>query len=180
LNSQKFITTIDFQSQNLLDDTVTELIHNSEDENYFANLKDLHFYTREDPTRAIYPSILQFPFLRAINLTELIQEYDISDGGFRVSHQTDKKLYVLKVVNRPFYLPGDSDVIRQELGNLQQLKNVAGIVQPAGVAIFPNPYITNPSDNPETVIYGILLEYYIGGTLQQIFNKQQIKQYNWK
>lgn len=30
------------------------------------------------------------------------------------------------------------------------------------------------------VIYGILLEYYNGGTLQQIFNNQQLKQHSWK
>lgn len=62
-------------------------------------------------------------------------------------------------------------VIRQELENLQQFKNVAGILQPAGVATFPNSYTTNPSNNPQIVIYGILLEYYNCGTLQQIFNK---------
>lgn len=72
-------------------------------------------------------------------MTELIQEYEISDGVFRVLPETEKKLYILKVVNRPFYLPRDSDAIRQELENLQHFKNVTGIVQPVGVAVLPNP-----------------------------------------
>lgn len=88
LNPKNFITTIDFQSQNLLSDTITELIHNPEDENDLTNLKDLHLYTREDPKRVIYPSIFQFPFLRAVNLAVLIQGYEISDGVFTLCYTT--------------------------------------------------------------------------------------------
>jgi hypothetical protein len=50
------------------------------------------------------------------------------------------------VVNRPFYQPRDTDIIRQELRNLEQFKGVTGIVQPAGVAVFANPYTLKPSN----------------------------------
>ena len=193
---QDLITMIDFQSQALLDNTVTELIleegakttaainvhHEPENNNHLTKLKkSLQFYVREDPLRVFYPPACQFSTFRAIKVAELIQEYEITDGVFRVLHEGDNKSYVLKVVNRPFYQPRDSDVIRQELENLELFKGVAGIAQPAGIAVLPNPYATDLQDrNPQMVISGILLEYYSGGTLQCALNEQRVKEFSWE
>lgn len=192
---QDLITILDLQSQALLDNTVTELIleegtestaainihHDPEDSNRFTKLKNLQFLIREDPSRVIYPPVCQFPNFRAIESAELIQEYEITDGVFRVLHKGDNETYVLKVVNRPFYQPRDSDVIRRELENLEHFKGVAGIVQAAGVAVLPNPYATDPQNsNPQIVISGILLKYYSGGTLQCVLNERRVKEFSWE
>lgn len=50
-------------------------------------------------------------------MTELIQENEIADGVFRVSHRGNAIPFILKVVNRPFYQPRDTDILRQELKN---------------------------------------------------------------
>lgn len=99
---QDFVTMIDFQSLDLLDDTVTELILNEdtqtteavnlhrepEDTTRFTKLiRNLRFYIREDPLRVIYPPSRQFPSFRAIEVAELIQEDEITDGVFRVLHK---------------------------------------------------------------------------------------------
>lgn len=172
---QKFIKVLDFRSQSLLNDTVTELIHHPKYNNQSTSFQNLQFHTREDPSRVVYPSILEFPFFRTINVEELTQKYEISDGVFHVSH--DKKTYILKIINRPLYNPQDTTIIKQELKNLQLFKNIPGIVQPAGIATFPNPYTTNLSKNPDLVINGILLEYYTGDTLQKILDERQIQEH---
>jgi serine/threonine protein kinase len=85
------------------------------------------------------------------------------------------------MVNRPSYQPLDSDVIRQELENLEQFKSIAGIVQPAGAAVLPNPYMTDPqSSDPQIVISGILLEYYSGGTLQHVLKERRVREFCWE
>lgn len=84
------------------------------------------------------------------------------------------------MVNRPFYQPRDSDVIRQELENLEQFKGVTGIVQPAGVAVLTNPYATSQNSNQQMVVSGILLEYYSGGSLQCVLNEQRVKEFSWE
>jgi tRNA A-37 threonylcarbamoyl transferase component Bud32 len=192
---QDFITILDFQSQALLDNTVTELIleestkataaikvhDDPENTNRVMEFKNLQVSLREDPLRVIYPPTCQFPTFRTIRLAELVQEYEIADGVFRVLHKGNDKSYVLKMVNRPSYQPLDSDVIRQELENLEQFKSIAGIVQPAGAAVLPNPYMTDPqSSDPQIVISGILLEYYSGGTLQHVLKERRVREFCWE
>lgn len=127
---QEFVRLIDFQSLDLLDDTLTEVVLNEDPEttepvkldrepentNRFATLtKSLRFFIREDPLRVIYPPCFQFPSVRAIDVSELQEEHEITDGVFRVLHKCDKTTYILKVVNRPLYQPRDSDVIQKNL-----------------------------------------------------------------
>ncbi|KAJ5582999.1 serine/threonine protein kinase [Penicillium sp. DV-2018c] len=192
---QDFVRLIDFRSFTLLDGTVTEVIldedprtteplklyREPENTNRFAKLaRNLRFHIREDPSRVIYPPCLQFPSFRAINVAELKEEDEISDGVFRVLHQRDRKSYILKVVNRPFYQPRDSDVIQQELENLEQFKGVAGIVQPAGIAVFANPYATSQNCVNQMVVSGILLEYYSGGSLQRVLKEKRVMEFDWE
>ncbi|KAG0156256.1 hypothetical protein PDIDSM_3433 [Penicillium digitatum] len=191
---QDFVRLIDFRSFALLDNTLTEVILNGdsetdepmklyrepEDSNRFAKLtKNLRFHIREDPSRVVYPPCLQFPSFRAINVAELKEEDEITDGVFRVSHKRDRKSYILKVVNRPFYQPRDSDVIQKELENLEQFKGVAGIVQPVGIAVFANPYATSQNGVKQMVVSGILLEYYGGGSLQRVLNEKRVRNFDW-
>ena len=126
-----------------------------------------------------YPLCLRFPSFRAINIAELIEEDEITDGVFRVLHRSDRTPHILKVVNRPLYQPRDSEVIQKELENLEHFKGVIGIVQSAGIAAFNNPYAT--SQNVEQmVIGGILLEYYSGGSLQRVLSEQRIRKFGWE
>jgi hypothetical protein len=191
---QDFVRLIDFRSMALLDNTLTEVILNGdpettepvklyrepEDTNRFAKLiKNLRFHIREDPSRVVYPPCLQFPSFRPINIAELKEEDEITDGVFRVLHKRDRKPYILKVVNRPLYQPRDSDVIQKELENLEQFKGVAGIVQPAGIAVFANPYATS-QNCVQMVVGGILLEYYSGGSLQRVLNEKRVRELDWE
>ncbi|KAJ5577963.1 uncharacterized protein N7459_006927 [Penicillium hispanicum] len=186
---QNFVTMIDFQSLSPLDDTVTEIILNEDmktidPENLRLQptkfFKDMPFYTREDPLRVKYPPLLQFPSFRAVNITELIHDIEIADGVFRVFHKGDRTPYILKVVNRPLYHPRDTEVIQQELENLAHFRGVSGIVQPAGVAVFTNPYTTSQESNPQSVINGILLEYHSGGSLQFILKEGIVSDCGWE
>ena len=186
----------DFRRLAILDNTLTEVIflngdpettepiklyREPEDTNRFTKLvKNLRFYIRKDPLRVVYPLCLQFPSFRAINVVELKEEDEIADGVFRVLYKRDKKPYILKVVNRPFYQPRDSDVIQKELENLEQFKGVVGIVQPASIAVFANPYATSQNCAKQMVISGILLEYYSGGSLQRVFNEKRIREFDWE
>lgn len=188
---QDFVRLIDFRSLALLDNTVTEVIlnedpettepvklhHQLEDTNRFAKLTNLRFDIREDPLRVVYPPYFQFPSFRAINVAELKEEDEITDGVFCVFH--NGKPYVLKVVNRPLYQPRDSDVIQRELENLEQFKGVAGIVQLAGIAVFPNLYATY-QNTEQIVVNGILLEYYSVGSLQRVLNEKRVREFDWE
>jgi hypothetical protein len=194
---QAFTSLIDFQLLKLLDNTVTEIIleedgdpqtteplklhREPEDTNGFAKLsRSLRFYIQEDPSRVIYPPRLQFPSFRAIDVAELVEEDEISDGVFRVLHKGDKVQYILKAINRSIYLPSDSDVIQQELENLKRFKGTAGIVQSAGIAVFTNPYATSQKGAEQIVINGILLEYHSGGSLQHILKEQRVREFGWE
>lgn len=106
-------------------------------------MSNLRVRIREDPSRVIYPSCLQFPSFRPFNIAELTEEVEISDGVFRVLHQDERIPYILKVVNRPLYQRRDSVVIQEQLENLELFNGVPGIVQPAGIVVFTNPYATS-------------------------------------
>ncbi|KAJ5666928.1 hypothetical protein N7462_011337 [Penicillium macrosclerotiorum] len=168
---QDFVKLIDFESLARLDDTVTEVILKEDTK----AIKDINLL--RDPTDK---NRCQFPSFQAIKVTELSEEHEITDGVFRVLHKGDNKRYVLKVVNRPLYHPRDSDVLRQELENLELFKGIEGIIQPAGVAVIPNPYATDLQNrNPQTVISGILLEYCGGGNLQRVLGEQRVNKFRW-
>ncbi|CAG8182845.1 unnamed protein product [Penicillium nalgiovense] len=107
---QAFIVLINFQLLELLDDTITEMI-----------LED------DDLSRVIYPPRLQFLSFRAIDIAELVED-EISHGVFRVSHKGRRIPYILKAINRSIYVPGESDVMQQELENLKRFRGTARIV----------------------------------------------------
>lgn len=193
---QDFISLIDFGFLPLLDDTVSEVILEESGDRSdptvkihetaelavspFANLsRKLKYTVREDPSRVIYPLRDEFPSLRAFDVTELLEQTEITDGVFRVIDANDKTPYILKVVNRPFYQPHDTEVIRTELRNLVYFQGEPTIVQPAGIAVFTNPYATSNVTEQPLVIFGILLVFHSGGSLQNLFDEGRLNEHPW-
>jgi hypothetical protein len=194
---QDFIRRIDLESLPLLDDTVSEVIleeaghqsgptvkiHESDElaASPFANLsRQLTYIIREDPLRVIYPLCDEFPSLRKFEITELFEKTEIREGVFHVIDAKDKTPYVLKAVNRPLYQPHDTEVIRTELRNLEYFRGELNIVQLAGVAAFTNPYATSTATEQPLVLFGILLVFYPGGSLQSLFDENRVSEYPWE
>ncbi|AEO58300.1 hypothetical protein MYCTH_2315393 [Thermothelomyces thermophilus ATCC 42464] len=85
----------------------------------------------------------------------------------------DDSLYVYKQVERPFYVAGDSDVLEQELRNLELFRGSdVGIVQLVAAVTSTNPCQTATGfgwgrcRGGSTVLRGLLLEYHENGTLE--------------
>ncbi|KAG2418663.1 hypothetical protein HFD88_001764 [Aspergillus terreus] len=187
---QNIVNLIDYASLPLLDDTVTEVILeepvgkrnalvicDSQEPctTPFANfLGRLGYKIREDPSRVVYPSCIEYPLFRAINAPDLSEQAEIVDGVFHVFDVTDKTPYILKVVNRPLYRPHDTNVIRKELENLHRFRGVPNIVQAAGIAVSDNPYKTSRLRNERQVVVGIVLEFHEGGSLRDVLRGNRL------
>ncbi|KAJ5723650.1 hypothetical protein N7488_001685 [Penicillium malachiteum] len=161
-----FVTMIDLQPLVLLDDTVPEVVLNEEGTigtaslclksgatNELSPIENIQYRICEDPLRVKYLSPAHFPSFRAVEVSELIQEIEISDGVFRVFHTGYKLSYVLKIIHRPLYHPRDTDVIKP-----CQKDN-----QPPGM-----------------VINGILLEFHSGGSLKYVLKEQCLNSVSWE
>ncbi|KAE8152063.1 kinase domain protein [Aspergillus avenaceus] len=189
-----FNRLISYESIPLLRDTVTEMILGEDLEaadtiklngeaEYSTNAivshaKRLRYKIQEDPARVVYPVSVDFPSFSKFKATDLVVEDEITDGVFRVTH--NNTTYVMKVVQRPFYQPRDTQVLQQELDNLKRCRGFPNIVQAAGIAVDANPYLTSVSGDPQQVVIGILLEYYGGGSLQQVLDNHSLGNYPWK
>lgn len=119
---QDFVKAINYGSLALLDNTVTEIILREESEpattirlncetreptNRIARVaRKLRYQIQEDPLRVIYLSCVEFPSLDRINVTELTDKVEITDGVFQVYRAGIP--YILKIINRPFYQPRDT------------------------------------------------------------------------
>lgn len=171
---EDFVRLISFESLPLLQDTVTEIIL-GEDLEATANIqlnheadtssnrvaeysRNLKCKIREDPSRVDYPPCQDFPSFRRIDAAELSDRKEIVDGVFQVVH--NGRPLILKVVDRPFYQPRDTEVLRQELENLKQFQGVPNIGQVVGIAIDTNPYSTSTTLDAQQVIIGILLKFH--------------------
>lgn len=71
------------------------------------------------------------------------------------------------------------EFIRQELRNLQAFRGVLGITQAAGVVVGTTPYQNRADEDRPKVIVGILLEYHVGGTLEDVLNSGTVDLYPW-
>jgi serine/threonine protein kinase len=195
---QEFVKSINYYPLPLLNDTVTEVIltlrserlclikvqsgsHN--EHNVFIN-HATHFdcEVREEPLRVIYPLLSEFPTFKAIDISRVENKTEIADDRvFRVRlRDSGEQEYIYKTVDRPFYKKADTEAIRKELENLEYFRNAQHIVQSAGVVVSPNPYMTSRQDDKPLVITGILLEYYCGGSLEQILSEHRLKDYGWQ
>lgn len=192
---QEFIKLMDFKSLPLLDDTVSEvLLEEANDQpdstlkiyetgefrvSPFAKFRNLKYTIREDLSRVIYPLCDEFPSLRKFQMSELSEQTEITDGVFHVIDANDETPYILKAVNRPLYQPHDTEVIRSELKNLEDFRGKSNIVQQAGIAVGTNPYATSNTTEQPLVIFGILLVFYPGGSLQNLFDEDRVREHSW-
>jgi tRNA A-37 threonylcarbamoyl transferase component Bud32 len=126
---------------------------------------------REDASRVLYPPYVHDPSWPTRWLSDIQIEEDIVGSAFRVHVGKDKRSYIYKKVDRPFYQPGDTAVIQQKLQNLKLFRGASNIVQLSAIVISTNPYQTMTLDENLIVIRGFLLEYHPGGSLEQRLNE---------
>ncbi|KAL6239578.1 hypothetical protein BDW75DRAFT_227197 [Aspergillus navahoensis] len=161
---QQFIEAIDFARLQLLDNTVTkvaltlnEQTQNSiiirdgfqTSENYFIAVAHRMCYRiMEDPNRVIAPTV-------SIVLV-------------------DQRKFAYKSIDRLIYVPGDAEHILDEIDALVHFRGEANIAQLIGLVVSSNPYKTRTLTDMPAVITGFLAEYYPGGSLEQIIEKNEI------
>ncbi|PGG95007.1 serine/threonine protein kinase [Polytolypa hystricis UAMH7299] len=181
---EKFLSAIDFEQFQFLDDTVTELeltpahpcprdgaggLSSTTIASAASNLtKHLRWKIHEDSSRVLYPLYTSNETVSEVLCSD-IQVLETLAGGVsrvQIPHSNRETCYVSKEIKRPFYRPWDTDVILQELENLKLFSNIPEIVQLTGVLLSENPYQSVPREHGPVVLRGLLLEYHAGGTLE--------------
>ncbi|KAI0399025.1 kinase-like domain-containing protein [Xylaria palmicola] len=183
---EQLCRSLNFGSLSLLNDTVTEIIlsyplvepddtRNTINSLHISPLGDCNIFTpvvhqlqisiQEDPTRVRFPLCDNYP-VPTIDLNIVKNSQELAAGVHLVHIANDT--YVYKEINRPLYMPNDTEVLLQELQNLQILRDTKGIVQLSAVVTSVNPYrtLTTGQNNEDRVLQGLLLEYHSKGTLQ--------------
>ncbi|KAL2865146.1 uncharacterized protein BJX67DRAFT_359366 [Aspergillus lucknowensis] len=79
-----------------------------------------------------------------------------------------QRKYAYKTIDRPIYEPEDTQSIIDEIDPFVQFRGHPRIAQEAGIVVSESPYKTRPLTNMPPVLRGFLLEYYAGGSLEQI------------
>jgi len=99
--------------------------------------------------------------------------------GVHLVH-VDSDDYVYKEVDRPLYIPNDSETLELELRNLERMQGYAGVVQLIAVVVSDNPYRTTKATEDElpSSLHGILLEYHPNGMLQDVLQSPK-PDYPW-
>lgn len=186
---QDLCRCIDFRQIRLLDDTVTEVIlslgldPNAQsvklpcigqpdmDSEYVSVVGQLCVRTLEDPLRIRFPVYDSDSGIPTRELFEIRDKEELNGHSvYKIRLQGDETLYVYKEVERPHYVPPDTEVLQQELRNLEIFRgNTTGIVQLVAAVVSPNPYQTTQpgKESGSKVLRGIILEYHPNGTLQQ-------------
>lgn len=180
---------IDFDPTELLADTVTELLLTRQQDahsqrlllktsldtesEYAAIVNRLWLYIREDPFRVRFPVYNGRSRVSTRNLSEIKKIQELSNGVHLV--RVDSVEYVYKEVDRPLYMPRDSEVLELELQNLERMRGSKGVVQLVAAVVSDNPYRTAKAkeDNP-TSLQGILLEHHPNGTLQNVLQSPKL------
>jgi serine/threonine protein kinase len=179
---RKFVEAIDFARLQLLDNTVssialtlTEEIQSSIpirdqfqlSENFFiAVAHQMRCDIAEDPERVIYPTVDQVQDLRTFDASCLQMTEFVAPTVSTVVFE--QQTFAYKTIDHPIYEPGDTQHILDEIDALAQFHGESNIAQPVGLVVSENPYKTCPSNEMPPVIRGFLLEYYPGGSLEQI------------
>ncbi|KAL4797983.1 kinase-like domain-containing protein [Aspergillus venezuelensis] len=91
-------------------------------------------------------------------------------------HQNQKFAY--KTIDRPIYIPEDTQCILDEVNVLAQVRGERNIAQIVGVVCSENPYKShrlNPGPKKDMVLTGFLMEYYTGGSLDSVIEKTETK-----
>ncbi|KAH7317279.1 hypothetical protein BKA65DRAFT_542001 [Rhexocercosporidium sp. MPI-PUGE-AT-0058] len=193
---------IDFGLIQLLDDTVTKLIvarqHDAttaqgqrlrlktapDMESEYAPVADhLWLYIQEDPFRVRFPVYNgDGGSTPTKDISEIRKKQELSAGVHEVRVDNDEKSYVYKEVDRPLYEPRDSEVLEQELRNLELLRATNGVVWLVVAVISKNPYRTAETikDDTPVVLRGILLEYYLYGILRDVLHLKPNTDWPWQ
>ncbi|PGG95927.1 serine/threonine protein kinase [Polytolypa hystricis UAMH7299] len=193
-------TCLDFNCLHLVDDTVTELLITREhdgtppshlnnialahrplplkksphpDSEYTPVLAHLRFCVREDPFHVRFPPYDSEIGTPIKDLSKICKVRRLRAGVHEVRVKGDNTSYVYKEVDIPLYMPRDSQVLEQELRNLQLFRGNRFIVQIVAAIVSKNPYRTSRTDEASnitedtspTVLRGILLHYHPKGTL---------------
>ncbi|KAK8002325.1 hypothetical protein PG989_002044 [Apiospora arundinis] len=126
------------------------------------------FYQREDPLRVRFPPYELQGMTPVRYLLEVQKELELAAGVHKVRIANDDHPYVFKEIDRPLYEPSDTDILEQELKNLELVRGSHFIVQLVAVVVSPNPYRTSTTagDDDFLVLRGFLLEFHPHGTLE--------------
>ena len=180
---ENLCSCIDFDLSQLLNDTVTELLLSREcetscqqlrlktplhPESEYADIVDnLWFRVQEDPYRVRFPPYdVKSSAVPSRHLLDIKKIQELGMGVYLV--HVDNIHHVYKEVDRPLYVPRDSDVLEQELRNLERLRDSENVVKLVAAVVSDNPYRTTKAtedDTPDS-LQGILLEYHPNGTLR--------------
>ncbi|KAL2191829.1 kinase-like protein [Thermothelomyces heterothallicus CBS 203.75] len=183
---QDLCRCIDFRRIQLLDNTVTEVILSLDpgtqsvrlpcqtqpaaDSEYISVISHLWVRTLEDPLRIRFPVFDNDSGIPTKELSEIREKEELNGHSvYKVLLYGDETVYVYKEVERPHYVPPDTEVLQQELQNLELFRgNTVGIVQLVAAVISQNPYQTAQTgkENDSNALRGILLEYHPNGTLE--------------
>jgi serine/threonine protein kinase len=195
---QEFLEAIDFGQLQLLDDTVTNITlslteqsqtstgqsqnsimlregHGHQDPaNFFIAIAyQICYKIAEDPKRVMYPTYPTLERDRCLPIFEAgcLQTIDvIAPTVSKVMFE--QHIFAYKTIDRPIYEPEDTEHMLNEIDVLTQFRGLPSIAQLVGLVVSENPYKTCPSTDMPIVITGFLLEYYSGGSLEQIFEDE--------
>ncbi|KAI0405751.1 kinase-like domain-containing protein [Xylaria palmicola] len=182
---------IDFGQLRLLRNTVTELLitHDTntkgfrlpllafpDAENGFApNARFLRACVREDSFRVRFPPYQPNGGLPAEELSNIVKMQELHAGVHKVRIGDDKSPYIYKEIERPLYYPRDSEVLEQELRNLELFRGTEGIAWLVAAVVSENPYQTTSGEGSTTVLRGVLTKYYPNGTLRDALQSPKLQ-----
>lgn len=183
---------IDFKHVSLLRDTVTELVLSQEHDvvttrrlpirpdigsTYAPVFRHLRFFMQEDPSRVRFPPYNGDNRAPARDLSEIQKVRELTAGVHEVRVHGDERLYIYKEVERPLYEPHDTEVLEQELRNLELLGNTKTIVQLIAAVVSVNPYrtIETATSDCAAVLRGLLLEHHPNGTLREALRLPELE-----
>lgn len=188
---QNLCRCIDFWRIDCIDNTVTELLISLDkkgmrlplrsspgtDNAYAAKADSLWASVQEDPKRVRYP--LYGPSSSPTptrELKDITKAREVEAGVHEARIDGDPTLYIYKEIERPFYVPRDSEVLIQELRNLELAGGTENIVRLVAAVVSENPYKTTDGEGSTTVFRGILVERHPNGTLKDALHdpKHQI------
>jgi serine/threonine protein kinase len=186
---QTFLEAIDFEQLQLLDNTVTKIALSLTEQNQNTiTIRDMsrastNFFITvayrlrcnitEDPMRVIYPNLDQDLNIQTFEASSLQNTEFLAPTVSTVFVKQQKFAY--KMIDRPLYEPEDTNAILNEIDVLAQFCGQRNMAQLVGLVISEDPYKTSPSTEMPVVITGFLLEYYNGGSLEQIINENGIQ-----
>lgn len=179
---REFIKAIDFGQLQLLDNTMSSITLTLTEESqnsipirhelqsasncFMAISHQMHYEIAEDPERVIFPTFDQIQGLRTIDASCLQDTETIAATVSTIVLEGQK--YAYKRIDHLFHGPGDTQPILDEINALVQFRGRSNIAQIVGIVVSEHPYKTCPSSEMPRVIRGFLLEYYPGGSLEEI------------